>query len=605
MIGYAKRVMGSKFNTYDAATNNCQDYIVALVNGLGFSGFNEFIKQPVEDLIETLGPSIVKGAKFLTDTAHFFGRVTGKGVNMKKKIIPKVIEQREPTGSLNELNKFVKKFGSHIVTEVTIAHYQYDAKEKTYINTRKYVELIREEKTNAIIRSIVVIQLDLDNGVSILTRKFNNGQPQFSFGAADASNSLTIDVDDDTTFAEALNNTTIAMSSKQYAKNILKNLNLSEYFNFVDNGGRPDILPKQGKEFGDNILSLDDAKINEQRDLYKRSGDNRRIIDPFKQERTYNLQNSAAGRQAKLNAYIDKVRLLATNEGVGLPVEDAEEIAKKLIKRDEKDVDAVDYNEAIGIKEFLDNQPIGLNAMGFGVMSSKTSDALSKFLMQRGDVVINSVGVSPLGTVNIGLPDGEFTLFKNTKSDFQAVKVLDAVDLSNQMPLLKPITINGLLANTKGTSKANFSRQVLKNIFNNQFTSRSKARGGGASDKTASVSVDILSNVEEALKDVPEIGSLVDLANEAGDLISKGTLALFGIKGPYKQISKSSDLQLLPLNEYGLTDQLIWRVFNVGVPNGNGTTAAGFKPENYPILTLPENHPANILQEQITLAHGH
>lgn len=83
MISYAKKTMGKKFNEYDARDNNCQDYILALMHGLDLRGADEFVKQPVDDLIKQ-SPKAFKVARKITDLAGFFNRLTGKGKGKKK-----------------------------------------------------------------------------------------------------------------------------------------------------------------------------------------------------------------------------------------------------------------------------------------------------------------------------------------------------------------------------------------------------------------------------------------------------------------------------------------------------------------------------------------
>lgn len=79
MVTNAKKILGKKFNEYDARNNNCQDYILAMLHGVGLYGADEFVKQPVDDLIKKL-PIASKVGKKVTDLAGFFNRLTGKGV---------------------------------------------------------------------------------------------------------------------------------------------------------------------------------------------------------------------------------------------------------------------------------------------------------------------------------------------------------------------------------------------------------------------------------------------------------------------------------------------------------------------------------------------
>ena len=67
-------IMGSKFHTYDPVNNNCQVYVVALVNQLGVFKHNAFILQNARDFVSGHTSGI---ATFITSAGHAFGRLTG------------------------------------------------------------------------------------------------------------------------------------------------------------------------------------------------------------------------------------------------------------------------------------------------------------------------------------------------------------------------------------------------------------------------------------------------------------------------------------------------------------------------------------------------
>lgn len=82
MINCSVLHLGKNFNTYEAGTNNCQTYILSLVECLGLTGYQSFILQPVSDIIEKIGFGRAI-AKKVTDLAHFFGRVVGHGIHFR------------------------------------------------------------------------------------------------------------------------------------------------------------------------------------------------------------------------------------------------------------------------------------------------------------------------------------------------------------------------------------------------------------------------------------------------------------------------------------------------------------------------------------------
>jgi hypothetical protein len=76
LIARTMAIMGDKFHKYDPISNNCQLYIVALVNQLGVFKHNDFILQNVRDFVSGHTSGI---ATFITKLGHFTGRLTGNG----------------------------------------------------------------------------------------------------------------------------------------------------------------------------------------------------------------------------------------------------------------------------------------------------------------------------------------------------------------------------------------------------------------------------------------------------------------------------------------------------------------------------------------------
>jgi len=69
LLGGAKKVMGDKFFPYDPFHNNCQDFIMGILNGSGLAtpGLTAFVKQPLEGAISELPDYTGKIAKTITN----------------------------------------------------------------------------------------------------------------------------------------------------------------------------------------------------------------------------------------------------------------------------------------------------------------------------------------------------------------------------------------------------------------------------------------------------------------------------------------------------------------------------------------------------------
>jgi len=77
MIANTKALMGDSFSRYDPKTNNCQVYIKDLLNSIGDHRYDDFIYQPVDDILSGFAQ---KTATAVTSLGHLVGRLTGKGV---------------------------------------------------------------------------------------------------------------------------------------------------------------------------------------------------------------------------------------------------------------------------------------------------------------------------------------------------------------------------------------------------------------------------------------------------------------------------------------------------------------------------------------------
>lgn len=116
--GARKHMGDNKFTNYNAKTNNCQDFVIALLEGNGLmpedSSVREFIKQDAEAIFKKLPKGTAKIAKGVTDFAakanRFVfgkgegdegGRADGEGERKKRRIRPTpVVDEPDPCGGL-------------------------------------------------------------------------------------------------------------------------------------------------------------------------------------------------------------------------------------------------------------------------------------------------------------------------------------------------------------------------------------------------------------------------------------------------------------------------------------------------------------------------
>lgn len=86
MLENTKKIMGdTKFYQYDATDNNCQDFILAILNSnkINTPLVNSFVKQNTEELLKELPEYTSKVSRFLTDTGAIISRILGRSKNFK------------------------------------------------------------------------------------------------------------------------------------------------------------------------------------------------------------------------------------------------------------------------------------------------------------------------------------------------------------------------------------------------------------------------------------------------------------------------------------------------------------------------------------------
>lgn len=113
LINRTKEIMGPKaFSTYDAHTNNCQDFILAVLGSNGFmtDELKSFIKQDADAVFRKLPSLSEKIAGFLTDAGATLDRIVeGEGEKKPKKhpkkkakTVTKVSVKSEPPTSWSQ-----------------------------------------------------------------------------------------------------------------------------------------------------------------------------------------------------------------------------------------------------------------------------------------------------------------------------------------------------------------------------------------------------------------------------------------------------------------------------------------------------------------------
>ena len=94
LLGKAQQAMGDfKFFQYNAKENNCQDFLLGILNanGLNDSNLQQFIKQDASEIFKALPGFFDKFAQGVTDLAGKASEVLGKG---KRKIKKKTTKKR-------------------------------------------------------------------------------------------------------------------------------------------------------------------------------------------------------------------------------------------------------------------------------------------------------------------------------------------------------------------------------------------------------------------------------------------------------------------------------------------------------------------------------
>jgi hypothetical protein len=119
LLDGAKREMGDKFFPYDPFYNNCQDFIMAILQGSGLAtpGLTEFVKQPMDAVIAELPGYTGKIAKAITNigavaNVALEGRGAGGGWRARKRFANQLKRKGvSPAAYLLEARRKAKKLG--------------------------------------------------------------------------------------------------------------------------------------------------------------------------------------------------------------------------------------------------------------------------------------------------------------------------------------------------------------------------------------------------------------------------------------------------------------------------------------------------------------
>jgi hypothetical protein len=109
-------VLADKFFTYDAFTNNCQDFIMAILlgSGLGTPSLYNFVKQPVDKLLTELPEYTAPVARAITDTAGAIDTILyGRGGHNPSPVFAKQLNKMKVSADdyLEEAKQNAKEHG--------------------------------------------------------------------------------------------------------------------------------------------------------------------------------------------------------------------------------------------------------------------------------------------------------------------------------------------------------------------------------------------------------------------------------------------------------------------------------------------------------------
>lgn len=80
LLNKAQNILGPKYFLYDAFNNNCQVFCKALLNPFLTPKIEDFIFQPLDDIIRNIPKELPKFARFTTDLASWGDRIIGNGL---------------------------------------------------------------------------------------------------------------------------------------------------------------------------------------------------------------------------------------------------------------------------------------------------------------------------------------------------------------------------------------------------------------------------------------------------------------------------------------------------------------------------------------------
>ncbi len=117
LLNGSKQIQGDKFYSYNAFQNNCQDFIMSILQGSGFGNPSifSFVKQPITEVIAELPSVTERFAKTVTDIGGVFDTLLygeGGGAKPSKKFAKQLAKWKiDPSEYLAEARKSAKKMG--------------------------------------------------------------------------------------------------------------------------------------------------------------------------------------------------------------------------------------------------------------------------------------------------------------------------------------------------------------------------------------------------------------------------------------------------------------------------------------------------------------
>jgi len=126
LLDGAKRIQGDNFFKYSAFNNNCQDFVLAMLNGsnIGDISNRNFVKQPTEALFDS---TLTKISNAVTDLGAKVNEIT-QGTGLKEKCIQSILFKR-PEWTLKQAKSWLTKHDYKTDVDIKPEHYRFRQEE--------------------------------------------------------------------------------------------------------------------------------------------------------------------------------------------------------------------------------------------------------------------------------------------------------------------------------------------------------------------------------------------------------------------------------------------------------------------------------------------